>query len=212
MYDSILFDLDGTLWDATHVTAKIWPTVLACHPEVHRTITEADVQAYMGRTNEELASLLFPDLPYDKAFGLMMESCAVENELLLAHGGKLYPEIPKVLAALSAHYPLFIVSNCQSGYIEAFLTHHRLGKYFRDHISSGDTGKKKANNILLLRDKHDLQSSLYVGDTRFDEEAARASGCDFCYVTWGFGSVSAPDYTCRTPMELCSLLIKEEIR
>ena len=99
MYDSILFDLDGTLWDATHVTAKIWPTVLARHPEVHRTITEADVQAYMGRTNEELASLLFPDLPYDKAFGLMMESCAVENELLLAHGGKLYPEIPKVSPA-----------------------------------------------------------------------------------------------------------------
>lgn len=143
MYDSILFDLDGTLWDATHVTAKIWPTVLARHPEVHRSITEADVQAHMGRTNEELASLLFPDLPYDKAYGLMMESCAVENELLRTNGGRLYPDIPRVLAALTVEYPLFIVSNCQAGYIEAFLSYHRLGKYFRDHISSGDTGKKR---------------------------------------------------------------------
>ena len=209
MYDSILFDLDGTLWDATHVTAKIWPTVLARHPEVRRTITEADVQAYMGRTNEELATLLFPDLPYDKAYGLMMESCAVENELLRANGGRLYPDIPRVLAALTVEYPLFIVSNCQAGYIEAFLSYHRLGKYFRAHISSGDTGKKKADNIRFLRDKHDLQSSLYVGDTRFDEEAARASGCDFCYVTWGFGDVSAPDHVCHTPTELLSLLIKE---
>ena len=209
MYDSILFDLDGTLWDATHVTAKIWPTVLARHPEVRRTITEADVQAYMGRTNEELAPLLFPDLPYDKAYGLMMESCAVENELLRTNGGRLCPDIPRVLAALTVEYPLFIVSNCQAGYIEAFLSYHRLGKYFRDHISSGDTGKKKADNIRFLRDKHDLQSSLYVGDTRFDEEAARASGCDFCYVTWGFGDVSAPDHVCHTPMELLSLLIKE---
>ena len=209
MYDSILFDLDGTLWDATHVTAKIWPTVLAHHPEVHRSITEADVQAHMGRTNEELASLLFPDLPYDKAYGLMMESCAVENELLRTNGGRLYPDIPRVLAALTVEYPLFIVSNCQAGYIEAFLSYHRLGKYFRDHISSGDTGKKKADNIRFLRDKHNLQSSLYVGDTRFDEEAARASGCDFCYVTWGFGDVSVPDHVCHTPMELLSLLIKE---
>lgn len=209
MYDSILFDLDGTLWDATHVTAKIWPTVLARHPEVRRTITEADVQAYMGRTNEELAPLLFPDLPYDKAYGLMMESCAVENELLRTNGGRLYPDIPRVLAALTVEYPLFIVSNCQAGYIKAFLSYHRLGKYFRDHISSGDTGKKKADNIRFLRDKHDLQSSLYVGDTRFDEEAARASGCDFCYMTWGFGDVSAPDHVCHTPMELLSLLIKE---
>ncbi len=210
MYDSILFDLDGTLWDATHVTAHIWETVLARHPEIHRTVTEADVQAYMGRTNEELAPLLFPDLPYEKAFGLIMESCAVENELLLAHGGRLYPEIPKVLTALSQCYPLFIVSNCQSGYIEAFLTYHRLGKYFRDYISSGDTGKRKADNIRLLRDKYDLQSSLYVGDTAFDEEAARASGCDFCYVTWGFGTVTAPDSVCRTPIDLCSLLMKEK--
>ena len=209
MYDSILFDLDGTLWDATHVTAKIWPTVLARHPEVRRTITEADVQAYMGRTNEELAPLLFPDLPYDKAYGLMMESCAVENELLRANGGRLYPDIPRVLTALAVEYPLFIVSNCQTGYIEAFLSYQRLGKYYRDHISSGDTGKKKADNIRFLRDKHDLQSSLYVGDTRFDEEAARASGCDFCYVTWGFGDVSAPDHVCHTPMDLLSLLIKE---
>lgn len=210
MYDSILFDLDGTLWDATHVTAEIWPTVLARHPEVHRTVTMEDIRSYMGRTNEELANVLFPDMPYDKAYGLMMESCAVENELLLAHGGRLYPDIPQVLAALCARYPLFIVSNCQSGYIEAFLTHHGLSRYFHDYTCSGDTGMKKADNIRLLRDKYALRSSLYVGDTRFDEEAARASGCDFCYVTWGFGSVSAPDYTCHTPMELCSLLTKEE--
>lgn len=209
MYDSILFDLDGTLWDATHITAQIWPTVLARHPEIHRTITAEDVQAHMGRTNEELAALLFPDLPYEKAYGLMMESCAVENELLRAQGGRLYPDIPQVIAALAREYPLFIVSNCQAGYIEAFLSYHRLGKYFRDHISSGDTGKKKADNIRFLRDKHDLQSSLYVGDTRFDEEAACASGCDFCYVTWGFGTVTSPDCTCHTPAELLSLLIKE---
>lgn len=210
MYDSILFDLDGTLWDATHITAKIWPTVLAHHPEVHRKVTEADVQAYMGRTNEELAALLFPELPYEKAYALMMEACQVENELLLAQGGSLYPEIPRMLAALSPQYPLFIVSNCQAGYIEAFLSYHQLGNHFRDYISSGDTGKKKADNIRLLRDKNNLKCSLYVGDTRFDEEAARSSDCDFCYVSWGFGNVSSPDYTCHTPMELCSLLMKEE--
>ena len=210
MYDSIIFDLDGTLWDATHITAQIWPNVLAHHPEIHRTITTEDIQSYMGRTNEELASILFPELPYKKAYALMMESCEVENTLLRKNGGRLYPDIPAVLTKLAAYYPLFIVSNCQSGYIEAFLSYHRLGSLFRDHICSGDTGKRKADNIRLLRDKHDLLSPLYVGDTVYDEEAAHMSGCDFCYVTWGFGKVQEPEHICRNPLDLTDFVPKEE--
>ena len=34
MTDGVIFDLDGTLWDATEVTAETWVEVLKNHPEV----------------------------------------------------------------------------------------------------------------------------------------------------------------------------------
>jgi hypothetical protein len=36
-------------------------------------------------------------------------------------GGLLYPGVREGLAQLKEKYPLFIVSNCQSGYIETFI-------------------------------------------------------------------------------------------
>lgn len=211
MYDSILFDLDGTLWDATHITEQVWRIVLKRHPEIRREISSDVIQGYMGKTVEELASVLFPDTPYTEAYALIQESCDVENMLLRQNGGKLYPGIPAVLTVLAATYPLFIVSNCQAGYIEAFLSYHSLAPLFRDSISSGDTGKKKADNIAFLRKKYGLSSSLYIGDTAWDEEAAHASGCDFCYAAWGFGKALHPDFSVCTPSALVPLLTGEEL-
>ena len=49
----VIFDLDGTLWDATAVTARAWDEVLGNHgnivPEIQ--LTEANVKLYMGFTN-----------------------------------------------------------------------------------------------------------------------------------------------------------------
>ena len=75
--DCVLFDLDGTLWDATGVTADAWVRILADHPDVKPSVpmTAENVRKYMGLTNEELAEVFLPDLPFDEAFALMMESC-----------------------------------------------------------------------------------------------------------------------------------------
>ena len=42
---------------------------------------------------------------------------------------------------------LYIVSNYQSGYIEAFLEHYSIEKYFKDYECSGNTGLSKEKNI-----------------------------------------------------------------
>lgn len=199
-YDAILFDLDGTLWDATHVTAKIWPGVLANHPEITRTIDLATVQQYMGKTNEELATLLFPELPFEEGYALMMEECAMENKLLTEEGGILYPDMDKTLATLALSHPLGIISNCQCGYIEAFLTHHKTAHLFQDHLCSDDTGKPKVYNIRLLTDRNGYHNPVYVGDTMGDATAAHEAGCDFIFASYGFGKV---------PKELCTAVIEK---
>ena len=188
-WDAILFDLDGTLWDATHVTAKIWPGVLANHPEIHRTVDLDTVQGYMGRTNEELAEILFPELPFEKSYGLMMEACEMENLLLSREGGKIFDTVPETLEALAKEYPLGIISNCQAGYIEAFLSYHGYGPLFRDHICTGDTHKEKWENIRILADRQGYKNPVYVGDTLWDARAAEKAGIDFLWASYGFGEV-----------------------
>lgn len=191
-FDSILFDLDGTLWDATNVTAATWVDVLARHPDVKCAVTldHDTVQRYMGLTNEELARVFFPELPFDEAFALMRESCALENEWLPVRGGILYDGVGETLLRLKADgYRLFVVSNCQSGYIEAFLTAHGFAEVFEDIECSGNTGLCKAENIRRIMERNGLTSPVFVGDTISDGSAARTAGIPFVYAKYGFGEL-----------------------
>lgn len=189
-FDSLIFDLDGTLWDASAVTAETWREVLSRHPDVKPAmpLDHDAVCRYMGLTNEELAGIFFPDLPFEEAFALMNESCALENEWLPIRGGTLYPDVPETLDRLrNAGLRLFVVSNAQDGYVEAFLTAHRLWDRFEDHESSGRTGQGKAANIRAVIERSGLASPAYVGDTVSDAEGARGAGIPFLYCRYGFG-------------------------
>lgn len=188
--DSVIFDLDGTLWDATSVTAETWIKVLERHPGVRcaEKLDRAAVKKYMGLTNEELAEIFFPELDLGDAYGLMMESCELENLWLPQRGGILYPKTAETLTELRRRgLRLFIVSNCQDGYIEAFLTAHKMYNLFEDWESSGRSGKNKAENIADITRRNLLSSPVYVGDTVSDSVGARGAGVPFIYAKYGFG-------------------------
>ena len=59
---------------------------------------------------------------------LMDECCEQENIYLAEHGGILYPKLEETLQKLSEKYPLFIVSNCQDGYIQSFYSGNHTAK------------------------------------------------------------------------------------
>ena len=93
------------------------------HPELRPAVPldRDTVCRYMGLTNEELAGIFFPSLPYETAFSLMEESCALENEWLPVRGGILWPGVEDTLVQLKTEgYRLFVVSNAQDGYVEGF--------------------------------------------------------------------------------------------
>lgn len=188
--DCVLFDLDGTLWDASCVTADAWVQVLKDHPDVKPTIplSPENVRKYMGLTNEELAEVYLPDLPFDEAFALMMESCGWENRWLPERGGILYEGVDETLRALHEKgIRLFVVSNCQDGYIEAFLTAHKMHGIIEDWECSGRTGKCKADNIADVIRRNNLTHPVYVGDTTSDKNGADGAGVPFIYAKYGFG-------------------------
>ena len=101
------------------------------------------------------------------------------------HGGKVYPSVGQTLTCLKkAGFHLYIVSNCQKGYIEDFLHTSGTGSLIEDHVCFGDTGKP-------CMERNELQRALYVGDTAGDLDAARKAGIPFIYAAYGFGQVDA---------------------
>lgn len=194
MRDAILFDLDGTLWDSVEGVVRSWNEVLCRHPEAKAHITPEQLAGYMGKTTGEIAALMMPSLPEEQALAIMAECAAHEHDYLRAHGGgRLYEGLLPTLQTLCKQYDLYIISNCESGYIEVFLDVHSAGEYFCGHTCPGDTGLTKAGNISLILEKAGHPRAFYVGDTDGDERAARQAGVPFVYASYGFGKAISPD-------------------
>lgn len=192
--DSIIFDLDGTLWDPTETVVSGWNQVINSYIGAANEVTIEDLQGIMGLPVPEVGRKLFPDADEDTRQKIMDECCDMECLVLSQQGGRLYARVEEVLQALSAKYKLFIVSNCQAGYIEAFYEYHQLQKYFTDYENPGRTGLSKGENIKLVMDRNHLVRPVYVGDTEGDRKAARFAGIPFVYARYGFGEVSSHDY------------------
>nr|WP_203219192.1 HAD family hydrolase [Anaerobacillus isosaccharinicus] len=210
--DSIIFDLDGTLWDSSDEVLKLWNEVVKKH-HVSDAITKEQLEGCMGLQNKEIGQKLLPHLD-EKAQEMILKECnEVECLYLAEHGAQLYQDVEKVLKALSEKYKLFIVSNCQSGYIEAFYQSHRLDKYFTDYEHPGRTGLTKGENIKLIIERNKLENSVYVGDTEGDLKGARFAGVPFVYAKYGFGQVDEYDYdyVINRFSELLDLFIDKKI-
>lgn len=203
--DSIIFDLDGTLWNSIEGVYGTWETVLGRYSNIEKKVTLADIEGCMGLTIDKIGKKLFPDLNEDFQIELMKECCEAEQVYLGEHGGKLFPKLEETLKKLSEKNKLFIVSNCQDGYIQCFFKAHRLGKYFTDNECPGVTGLSKGENIKIIMERNNLKSSIYIGDTNGDAEAARVAKIPFVYARYGFGNVEEYDYVIDSFEEILTL-------
>lgn len=188
MFDGILFDLDGTLWNSSAEVTASWNIVLQREGVDRPPFTDADIAGVMGLTLPDIAARLLPALPRERQLAVIDACCEEESIYLAAHGAAVYPTSEE-LAALAARYPLFVVSNCQAGYIEAFYEGTGLGGYFKDFESAGNTGLPKWDNIALVVKRQGLKRPVYVGDTDWDYQAARRAGVPFIHAAYGFGQV-----------------------
>lgn len=205
MIDSIIFDLDGTLWDGTDGAAIIWSEVASKYPMVTDIITADKLKALYGLPLEEIAIKLLPSATKEIAIKIMEESVVKQCPYLEEHGGILFSKLEETLAELKKKYKLYIVSNCEEGYIQCFLKAHNLSEYFLDFEYPGRTRLSKADNIRLIMERNNLLKPVYVGDTKGDEKASKAAGVPFIFARYGFGMAENFDYVIDSFDELLKL-------
>lgn len=194
MKKGILFDLDGTLWDSAQAVVDSWNVVIDRTEDFHKRITVEDMESLMGKTMDDIAFTYFNTVSRKRALEILRSCMDYENEYLEKVGGVLYPNLSEVLTDLKKDYFLAIVSNCQSGYIEAFLKYHKLDGYFEDFECFGNTKKEKDANIRLVVERNHLSKALYVGDVFGDYLSATKANVPFVWAEYGFGDVPQATY------------------
>ncbi|MDO7849069.1 HAD family hydrolase [Hymenobacter sp. M29] len=197
-FDSVIFDLDGTLWDASASITKAFQAARNSVDYIENDVTLADVQAVTGQPYTVVYERLFPKLPAEKLDEYRALCARHELSAAEEHGGAPYPGLEDALRYLRGQgYRLFIVSNCQLGYVDAFFKHSGLGHFFEGHQCFGTKLLPKADNIREIVAQYGLQAPVYVGDTPGDLAASQGAGVPFIFATYGFGTLTEAEAPVR---------------
>ena len=189
MKKAIIFDVDGTLWDSTYRIAESYNETMKRLNLNCSEISREMICSFMGYLREEIADIVFPN--YDLKERLAYIDICMEDECkyLKNHPGCLYDDVEEVLNILSKRYDLYIISNCQDGYIETLFSNYHIQDFFKDYECSGRTGMKKGDNIKLIMERNNIENAVYIGDTAKDKQACEEADIPFIYASFGFGEI-----------------------
>ncbi len=186
----MILDIDGTIWNTTGIVAVAWNKAVDMSGFDAAKVNAQALQQEFGKTMDVIAKDLWPNLDKAKREILMSYCCSEEQIALQENVVDIsYPEVIETIKELSASENIYVVSNCQSGYIELTLEKTGLTDYIKDFECFGRTGKGKAENLQLLVTRNQIMHPVYVGDTQGDADACSQAGIPFVWASYGFGSV-----------------------
>ena len=205
-YESLIFDIDGTLWDSRALVAEGYNIQLKAEGLEHLFINAEILRPLFGKVMTEIAGVILASIPVEERYDLMERCMKTENDYLFQNECRIgYPGVKETIAELAKRHRLFIVSNSQCGYPELCIEKLGLGDYISGHLCFGDTGTSKGKTIRTLMEKHGIESCVYIGDTQGDYEATVEAGIPFIWCTFGFGTPAGYDAKVDTIAELLAL-------
>lgn len=200
--DSIIFDLDGTLFDSSDLLLDAFNSAIKDMEGVQRPITQKELESVLGLNMQDSAAVLFPYMDRESQLRTMSACCRNQAVWVRKYGGHIYENVQETLRKLSYRYSLYIVSNCPDGYIEAYLEYYKLKDYVSGFSCSGVTGLTKAENIVNIIKDYSLKNPIYVGDTQKDCDSAKIAKIPLIYAAYGFGVADSYDYKIEDISEL----------
>lgn len=205
--DSLIFDLDGTLWNASVGSALGWNLALEELGLPYR-VTAAGIRSVSGRPFAECVRVLLPEV--DPANEDLLSSLDLhERSGVEAAGGILFEGVAEGLAALSQVFPLYLVSNCKDWYLRAFLSFTGFGGLFTECDCHGSSGMEKDAMFSSLVARRGLVSPVYVGDTEGDRASAEAAGIPFAFASYGYGETGSSELSFAGFAQLAAYFLAE---
>lgn len=185
-HDALIFDIDGTLWNACAASAKGWNNALL-KLGIEKTVTAKEIESIAGLPFDECIETLLPGLlnvhPH-----LLAALNDAELEVVKNEGGIFYEGAIDGFKLLSEDYQIFLVSNCQDWYLKLFLELSGLEPLLAGYDCNGLSDLPKHDMLTNMISKYDLKNPVYIGDTASDEAACKQANLDFIHVSYRFGT------------------------
>ena len=204
---SLIFDIDGTLWDSRAIVAQGYNDYLR---EIGRPDLQVDAEylkTLFGKTMTEIADIMLSSIEKPRRYDVMQGCMDREDEFLHNDPCNIaFPGVQETLQKLKEDYRLFIVSNAQCGYPELMMEKLCIRQLFEGWMCFGDTGLPKGDTIRILMERHGIEDAVYIGDTQGDLEASVYAGIPFIFCAFGFGDPESWDAKLEDFRQLPELL------
>lgn len=211
-YETILFDLDGTLTDSQEGIIK----------SVQYALHKMGIEV---KDKTELIPFIGPPLLYSfqHFYGLSKadarEAIQYYREYFERDGmydNRVFDGITDILAMLKKHGKTLLVATSKPTiYADPIVRHYGMGDYFKAIIGASTDGTRTEKGQVIAEALRHTDSSkeavLMIGDREHDVLGAREHGIDVLAVGFGYGTqeerdLHKPDYYCATVADLADFL------
>ena len=212
-YDTIIFDLDGTLLNTLEDLRDSLNDILIKNGFEARSLE--DVRRFVGNGVKNLVRLSIPEYCSEEELTLILEAFKEHYKNNMQNKTRPYNGIMELLLDLHRYgYKLAIVSNKFDTAVKSL-----SNTYFGSLISVaiGETAqirRKPAPDSIYTAVKElgsELSKAILVGDSETDVKTAKNAGIPCIGVTWGFRCrevlrAEGADFLIDTPRELLTLI------
>jgi phosphoglycolate phosphatase len=207
-YESLFFDLDGTLCDSYNGIKN----------GIHYSLEKSGLMEIPDNEIKELIGIPLT-ISLKKYFSgnsdALNQAVNYFREYYSTKGIKesyIYPEVSELLHWAKQHFKLFVITAKPTIYASELLKHHGLYNCFIKILGCEliDTNFNKAEKIKSLGQ---ISNALIIGDKKQDVEAGKELKINTCGVLYGYGTEreikdAEPDFIVSSIEELKQLLVR----
>ena len=214
MYDTIIFDLDGTLMDTLYDLFLSTNYALRKHNLPERTYEE--IKQFVGNGIKVLIEKAIGENHQDK-LEEVLNDFTKHYEIHKMDNTKPYPNIIDLLKKLKdLNYKMAIVSNKYNEAVQE-ICYPLFHEYMTLYLGETSKLKRKPAPDMVFEAIKKLNSKtencLFVGDSETDILTANNAHMDVCGVDWGFRGIEKlkklkVNYLIKNPMDLLDILNK----